>query len=52
MIHLDPESTPTYPDVSVAVSPIEPRRSPRKTRQGKTIVEDFNSLQSPYIYIS
>ncbi|XP_056021602.1 TP53-binding protein 1-like isoform X3 [Ostrea edulis] len=31
---VDPESTPTYPDVSVAVSPIEPRRSPRKTRQG------------------
>lgn len=28
----DPESTPLYPDV--AVSPIEPRRSPRKARHG------------------
>ncbi|XP_052700995.1 TP53-binding protein 1-like isoform X3 [Crassostrea angulata] len=28
----DPESTPIYPDV--AVSPIEPRRSPRKARHG------------------
>ncbi|XP_061164681.1 TP53-binding protein 1-like [Saccostrea echinata] len=31
---VDPESTPTYPDIPVAVSPIEHRRSPRKVRQG------------------
>lgn len=32
MYSSDPESTPIYPDV--AVSPIEPRRSPRKARHG------------------
>ncbi|XP_062574613.1 TP53-binding protein 1-like [Saccostrea cucullata] len=31
---VDSESTPTYPDIPVAVSPIEHRRSPRKVRQG------------------
>lgn len=36
----DPESTPIYPDV--AVSPIEPRRSPRKARHG--IIQQGTSI--------
>lgn len=48
MYFSDPESTPIYPDV--AVSPIEPRRSPRKARHG--IIQHKNIRITNYSLIT
>lgn len=48
MYSSDPESTPIYPDV--AVSPIEPRRSPRKARHG--IIQHKNIRITNYSLIT